>query len=154
MLLCHVYRSDVWWTTDALSWRQLTGTAPWGSRGGPTGASVRGLLVLVGGYVSSYVNDIWHSRDGITWWQVTDAAPFIPNIPSMLVNVGDVLWMQTGQSSTPNNHMSHAPHTGPSVRECPERGTIRSACEHESTRHPNAATHDTRMFCASYPDGV
>ena len=66
--------SDVWSSADGVTWREETGSAPWGARIYHRAVSYNGRIYLMGGSSGGLRNDVWSSEDGETWDEVTSAA--------------------------------------------------------------------------------
>jgi hypothetical protein len=48
-----------------VTWRLVTGSAPWGARYGHTSViDAAGAIYVIGGYGGTYYNDVWVSTDG------------------------------------------------------------------------------------------
>ena len=66
------YLNDVWYSTDGVSWTQVTVTSPFTLRSCHTSLVYDNKMWALGGYDgSSYLNDIWYSTDGAAWTQAT-----------------------------------------------------------------------------------
>ncbi|GFE82026.1 hypothetical protein GCM10011487_40260 [Steroidobacter agaridevorans] len=87
--------SEVWFTSDAQHWRQLTAAAPWPGRHG-AGWLVHGdrLYVIAGDLFS----DVWSSRDGVSWRLHTAHAPFGPRYTPNAASDGERIFVYGGQS--------------------------------------------------------
>jgi hypothetical protein len=69
--------SDVWSTTDGVTWNQATANAAWPWRYFFSAASFNGQMWVMGGTgASGDLNDVWASPDGATWTDITPTAEF------------------------------------------------------------------------------
>lgn len=60
--------SEVWNTTDGITWNLITDTPPWMGRYWHTVAWFDNHIWLMGGITSGIeLNDVWYSPDGIEW---------------------------------------------------------------------------------------
>jgi hypothetical protein len=70
-------RSDVWWSTDGVSWTKAVSTAPWSGRMYFGACSYDNKMWIMGGYNNvsgARYNDVWWSTDGVNWTQATALA--------------------------------------------------------------------------------
>lgn len=81
-------KSDVWHSTDGITWHCATRSAPWSPRAYHQAVVFDGRLWVLGGgdYVPAHHanNDVWCSEDGIHWEQGTASAPWAPACGSRL----------------------------------------------------------------------
>jgi len=71
------FTSEVWHSTNGITWTQVSAAAPWPGRRGHAAVSFGGYIYIFGGHTTGpvYFNDVWRSADGITWTQIlTDTA--------------------------------------------------------------------------------
>jgi len=111
--------ADVWWSSDAENWNQITGlrgdfyaqnqdalqpgpVAPWYARYGHgldavdiDNDEVDDLMILTGGFAPSAMNDVWVTEDGITWFFV-HYAPWSPRGWHGSVVYNNTLWIMGG----------------------------------------------------------
>lgn len=66
--------SEIWQSTDGLTWRRIVSRAPWSPRAGASAVVFRDRLYLIGGgqIDGPQANDVWSSPDGVTWERETD----------------------------------------------------------------------------------
>lgn len=101
------FRNDVWVSDDAVNWKQVVRSAPWGPRRGHLLKVFGDNLVLIGGAISSgrkdqtpteSYSDIWVSNDGEKWTLMTDK-PAWPMRGSYSAAVHNrMLWMLDADS--------------------------------------------------------
>jgi len=60
--------SDVWWSTDGITWTQATAGAVWGARHDHTSVVYDNKMWVIGGLGK---NDVWWSTNGNDWTQAT-----------------------------------------------------------------------------------
>jgi hypothetical protein len=95
--------SDVWSSSDGISWTQTSAAAPFAPRNAHGLVAYNGKLWVVGGQKSSVAmqtvdatyNDVWSSVDGVSWTLATAAAPFSVRKPQLVVFLGK-LWVAGG----------------------------------------------------------
>jgi IPT/TIG domain-containing protein len=73
--------SDVWRSTDGITWEEVTSTAPWGPRVVHMCASFQGSLFVMGGMTdvnnpATVLQDVWRSDDGGFTWTNLGNAPW------------------------------------------------------------------------------
>lgn len=91
--------SDVWCSTDGLSWTQTTAKASWPGRSEHGCVAFSGKLWVIGGRDQNRqpLNDVWSSSDGVTW---TLAAPsgarWSPRSGPAVAAFGGKLWLFGG----------------------------------------------------------
>jgi len=98
------FYSDVWNSSDGVSWRKVADNVPWGPRGiiGGTAIFQDRIWVLGGGIYDtpqrgrSYYNDVWSSADGVNWKRHTEAAPWKPRQYHDVAVFDDKLWVMEG----------------------------------------------------------
>lgn len=99
------FYSDVWNSTDGVTWKRLTGKAPWGPRGMIGGAAVlRNRIWILGGGIydtpgrpgREFRNDVWSSADGVHWDEHTSAAPWHPRQYHDVAAFDGRLWVMEG----------------------------------------------------------
>lgn len=75
--------SDVWRSTDGLSWELVAAESPWHGRVLQMVGSYAGDLYVMGGQVDLYdpdtaLQDVWRSTDGGASWEQLEDAPWAP----------------------------------------------------------------------------
>ncbi|MCX7047081.1 MAG: choice-of-anchor D domain-containing protein [Candidatus Sumerlaeota bacterium] len=102
------YRSDVWSSSDGVTWTQAPATAPFPGRlthksvvfNNGTGAR---MWVIGGLDAAGKKNDVWYSSDGATWTAATLSAEFSPRYwHSCAVfndGTGDKMWIFCGKDT-------------------------------------------------------
>lgn len=89
--------SDVWSSSDGITWTQETANAAFGLRAAHTSVVYNNKMWVIGGMNgTSYKDDIWSSSDGVTWTQVTAAAGFSPRENHTSVVFNDKMWVIAG----------------------------------------------------------
>jgi hypothetical protein len=69
--------SDVWSSSNGVTWNSLISNAPWGPRTGQASVVFNGKIWVIGGMgPNGDENDVWSSPDGIHWTQMTANAAF------------------------------------------------------------------------------
>ncbi|HQM85998.1 MAG TPA: hypothetical protein PLD55_15065, partial [bacterium] len=68
--------SDVWSSSDGISWTKVKDSAPWGTRGSHILQVYDNKMWLIGGiifndYAGTSKNDVWYSTDGVNWTEAT-----------------------------------------------------------------------------------
>lgn len=99
-----VFYSDVWSSTDGVTWTLVSDGNAWAPRSMIIGSAVKdGYMWLVGGGAYDtggqprvYKNDVWRSQDGIAWQCVTNAAAFSPRQFNNVVTLGEDLVLLCG----------------------------------------------------------
>jgi hypothetical protein len=95
--------SDVWSSSDGLTWVEKTSCAPWGPRDSFSVVACNGKLWLMGGESHPYtqissLNDVWSSNDGITWNLVTNATPWGSGSDIGVVALNGQMFVANGSS--------------------------------------------------------
>jgi hypothetical protein len=89
--------SDVWSSTDGVTWTRHTAAAPWKARQYHEVAVFDGRLWVLEGWNQTNLNDVWHSTDGVNWTEVPKT-PWAPrHAASVFVHDG-ALWMVAGNN--------------------------------------------------------
>jgi hypothetical protein len=69
------YYSDVWYSTDGITWTQATSSPGWSARGGASSWIFDNKMWIGGGLASSgYLTDVWYSSNGIKWTRATSGS--------------------------------------------------------------------------------
>ena len=68
------FYSDVWSSSDGITWTQHTADADFSDRAGHAIVEHNGELIMTGGIQKNgdYLDDVWKSTDGINWSQVKE----------------------------------------------------------------------------------
>ncbi|MFA5347802.1 MAG: PKD domain-containing protein [Methanoregula sp.] len=75
--LTHNFTSDVWYSSNGITWERATPAAGFSPRSGHSSFVYNNRMWVIGGQDSTgYPNDVWNSEDGIHWTMVTDSAVF------------------------------------------------------------------------------
>ncbi|MBI3948171.1 MAG: galactose oxidase [Armatimonadetes bacterium] len=92
--------SEVWSSTDGLTWTLVTPQAPWECRHTAGYVVHDGKMWIVGGDTQQghYQNDVWSSEDGERWEQVTDNVPWGPRVLQYTVAFNGRIWIMGGQT--------------------------------------------------------
>lgn len=90
--------SEVWRTTDGVSWEML-GNAPWEGRHMAGWVAFNGKLWVIGGDTNHahYMHDVWNSPDGTHWTQVTNSLPWGDRVLHYTVAYNGFLYVMGGQ---------------------------------------------------------
>ena len=102
--------SDVWSSTDGVTWNELTGDAGWAGRAGLRAVTFRDEIYIFGGSQFDdaaivpgvappriYYNDVWKSADGATWEEMTGDAPWEPRAGAVVVVKDDYMYLLGGE---------------------------------------------------------
>lgn len=92
--------SDVWRTTDGLTWTRMSAALGWGSRFLHMGGTLDGNLYVMGGQTDltgTAFRDVWRSTDGgATWTQLDDAPWLARGMVYDLTEYRGYLWLVGG----------------------------------------------------------
>ncbi len=100
-----VFYSDVWNSSDGVTWTRVTEKAPWPPRGMIGGSVVfeNRMWILGGGTYDTpttpdrkYYNDVWSSADGVNWQQHLASAPWAPRQYHEVAAFDDKMWVLEG----------------------------------------------------------
>ncbi len=100
-----VFYSDVWNSSDGITWTQVTEKASWPPRGMIGGSVVfeDRMWILGGGTYDTpttpdrlYYNDVWSSADGVNWQQHLESAPWAPRQYHEVAVFDDKMWVMEG----------------------------------------------------------
>jgi len=89
-------QSDVWSSTDGVSWTQATSNAAFGRRYRHEATVHDGRMWVVGGVRQSTLNDVWSSTDGINWTQVHANAPWSARYQHQMLSHTGKIWILGG----------------------------------------------------------
>ena len=95
----HDHTSDIWSSSDGISWTLETDKAAWGKRRAHAITELNGKLWLAGGWVKDdwkFHNDVWSSVDGINWVEVASTTPWSARKGHSLVAFDNKLWLIGG----------------------------------------------------------
>ncbi|HSB95316.1 MAG TPA: hypothetical protein VLC91_02640 [Spongiibacteraceae bacterium] len=99
--------SDVWSSSDGVTWTQETAGADFPSRGNHQVVAYNNELWLIGGFDGggdgTNYNDVWSSSDGITWTEKTAAAAFWARNSHQVVVNNNQLLLLGGIATSPDN---------------------------------------------------
>ncbi len=97
------WHSEVWCSSDCVSWTQTLSNAPWVLRGGYGLTVFNGKMWLLGGEVNLWdegpiydCTDVWSSIDGVTWTQETANAEWAPRAGFSIESLGGKLYLLGG----------------------------------------------------------
>jgi hypothetical protein len=99
------FQTDVWNSTDGVTWNKIAETLPWTERGSHMVAVFKNKLWMVGGQQingggalagDTVFNDVWNSDDGIHWKMVTPNAPWAGRGFGKLISFNNRLWLLGG----------------------------------------------------------
>lgn len=92
-------KSDVWCSSDGVTWERLVERAPWSPRHSIATASFKGRLWVAGGINAEYrqIGDLWSSEDGKTWKEMP-IPPWYDLKGRQLVVFKDKLWALGGDT--------------------------------------------------------
>jgi hypothetical protein len=98
------FQTDVWNSTDGITWNKIAETLPWTERGSHMVAVFKNKLWMVGGQQinngalagDTVFNDVWNSSDGIHWKMVTPNAPWAGRGFGKLIDFNNRLWLVGG----------------------------------------------------------
>src|SRR5262249_2411301 len=95
-----ICNSDVWSSSDGLTWHLELPAAPWEGRHTAGYVVHRDRMWIVGGDTNQghYQNDVWNSHDGIHWQLVTDGVPWKNRVLHYVVAHDGRIWVMGGQS--------------------------------------------------------
>ena len=92
---------DVWCSFDGINWEQRANEAAWPGRIWATAASYRGLLWIMGGFITKprgSANDIWYSADGSNWYPYLASKVWPPRSAHSTVEFNGQLWVLAGSN--------------------------------------------------------
>ena len=97
-----ICNSEVWSSTDGISWTRINEQAPWEGRHSAGWVVHQNKLWVVGGDCNQghYQNDVWSSPDGITWTKVCDDVPWGNRVLQLVYAFRGKIWVMGGQSMT------------------------------------------------------
>jgi hypothetical protein len=92
-------QNDVWRSTDGVTWRQVTASAPWAPRGWHAGTVFDGEMWVASGLTDGgNANDVWSSPDGVRWTCIAPHAPWAPRLGASLVATEDRMFLLGGMN--------------------------------------------------------
>ncbi|MFT5204631.1 MAG: hypothetical protein ACI9C1_004042 [Candidatus Aldehydirespiratoraceae bacterium] len=102
--------SDVWASSDGVTWEERTAEAGWAGRAGLSAVVAGDAIYVMGGSQNDdsavigangperlYFNDVWRSTDGVEWELLTDAAPWEPRAGASVVERDGEIWLFGGE---------------------------------------------------------
>ena len=96
-----LYKRDVWYSTDGVSWNRAADSTGWLGRHSHTSVVFDNKLWVVGGYSTdsggSYKNDVWYSTDGANWNRATDSAGWSARCEHTSAVLDGRIWVMGGQ---------------------------------------------------------
>lgn len=104
----HSASSEVWSSTDGVTWEQATAKAGWTPRLASAAVEFKGRMWILGGIEDYYFgderslkNDVWSSADGREWKQATAAAPWAPRAYHQAAVLGGKMYVFGGGNYVP-----------------------------------------------------
>jgi len=96
------YWSDVWSSSDGVTWTEVAIAAGWPVRTLHSSAVHDGKIWVLGGsdQSSECFNDVWSSSDGVTWTKVDSAAPWSGRDNHTSVVHDDKIWVMGGSDTS------------------------------------------------------
>ena len=101
--------SEVWSSSDGLSWKQVTACAGWSPRLAAGAIVFQDKMWILGGIENYFLgddtslrNDVWCSSDGETWELATEQAGWSPRAFHQAVG-GGKMWVLGGGNYVPNH---------------------------------------------------
>ncbi len=93
--------SDVWCSTDGVSWHMVTDSTPWGCRYGHTSIVFDNKMWVIGGdrddsTYDGMCSDVWYSQDGHKWTQSIESAPWTARTRHTSVVYDNKMWVIGG----------------------------------------------------------
>ncbi len=100
---CGPYQSDVWYTSDGVTWTQVSGSDALFPRYGHTSVIFNNKIWVIGGSdATGPKNDVWYSNDGMTWIMANGSAGFSPRVYHASVVFHNKIWVIGGDPSADN----------------------------------------------------
>lgn len=92
--------SDVWYSSDGISWTLATDTASWGKRLDHTSVVFDNKMWVIGGRVDTTgrTNDVWSSTDGVAWIEETSFAEWSKRSSHTSVVFNNKMWVLGGNT--------------------------------------------------------
>ncbi len=102
-----IFFNDVWSSSDGISWKPSTTSAPWSTRQSHSAVAFGGKMYVIGGWndTAGYLNDVWSSSDGISWTKVA-TGPFGVRGATQAVSFNNKLWILGGGYDTGALHVT------------------------------------------------
>ena len=96
----HICNSEVWSSTDGVTWTLEMLQAPWEGRHTAGYAVHDGKMWIVGGDCNQghYQTDVWNSVDGVNWELVNEKVPWAPRVLHYTVVFDGKIWIMGGQT--------------------------------------------------------
>lgn len=96
------YLSDVWCSSDGISWSQATATAAFGNRAEQVTVVFNGSMWVIAGGITGNIttNDVYSSSDGATWTLATANAGFSNRKQHSGVVYNNRIWVIGGNTGT------------------------------------------------------
>ncbi len=92
-----VFKNDVWYSSDGITWTRATSSAAWSARHSLVAVVYDNKMWIMGGYTSSgRVKDVWYSTDGVTWTQATANAEWSARQGVVALVLDNKMWMMGG----------------------------------------------------------
>ena len=102
--------SEVWSSSDGLSWKQATARASWSPRLAAGAIAFQDKMWILGGIENYFLgddtslrNDVWCSTDGETWELATEQAPWSPRAFHQAVVLDGKMWVFGGGNYVPRH---------------------------------------------------
>ncbi len=101
--------SDIWRSSDGVTWVQVTDSAPFGPRRWHATVVHDDKLWVVGGGNTFYNSDVWYTENGYQWIQATNNASFSARGLHALTTDGKLMWITAGHAAqySDDNSFSH-----------------------------------------------
>ncbi len=93
-------RSDVWFSSNGLEWKEATAEAEFPKRNVHSAVAFDNKLWIIGGYDGDFANDVWYSDDGINWTEAVANAPFSPRYSHTATVFDNKIWVIGGNSES------------------------------------------------------
>ncbi|NQU18141.1 MAG: Ig-like domain-containing protein [Candidatus Saganbacteria bacterium] len=93
-------KSDVWSSTDGITWTQVTASANFSDRVYFDAVVYDSKMWVIAGFDGNRLKDVWSSTDGITWTQAAAAAAFPEKSDFVALNYDGYMWVLGGYSSS------------------------------------------------------
>jgi len=99
--------SDVWNSSDGITWNLVSNSSPWSARGQVNSVCVfnNKMWILGGGTyngIRKYYNDVWNSVDGINWTLVAHQMPWPARQYQDVIVYDNAMWVIGGYDGISN----------------------------------------------------